>query len=89
MSSEARKPYEDKYQEKMNAYADSISELSQRILDADSLREASGLGYELAFRKLASRPDILEKQLSGEKIVRALRAAGGNPTKAKNALLNA
>lgn len=87
LSAEARKPYDDKYQEKMKAYAKGVSELSQKVLDPDSLREASGLGYETAFRKLAARPDMLEKQLPGDKIVRALRAAGGSFAKARNILL--
>jgi len=51
-------------------------------LDADALHEAKGLGYEEAFRSLVSCAALIEKKIPHDKIVRALRAAGGKEKKA-------
>lgn len=55
--------------------------------DEDAVHEASGLGYEKAFRELRCRAGIVEKKLPEEKLVRALRASGGSARKAYAALV--
>jgi len=55
-------------------------------VDADALHEASGLGYEEAFRSLVTCAALIEKKVPHDKIVRALRASGGKEKKAFAAL---
>lgn len=59
-------------------------------LDPDALREAMGLGYkhEEAFRSLAACAHLIDNKVPHSKIVRALRASGGNEKKAFAALAN-
>eukprot|EP00929_Paragymnodinium_shiwhaense_P115807 TRINITY_DN8492_c0_g1_i1.p1 TRINITY_DN8492_c0_g1~~TRINITY_DN8492_c0_g1_i1.p1 ORF type:complete len:346 (-),score=140.57 TRINITY_DN8492_c0_g1_i1:247-1284(-) len=67
------------------------NEIDEKLLNTaseEALREASGLGYEKAFRMLRCRAGIVDKKLPDEKLVRALRASGGNAKKAYAALMN-
>merc|ERR1712217_442275 len=58
-------------------------------IDAAVLKEASGLGLDAGLRSLLSRNDVVAKDLPQDKVLRALRACGGQVTKARNTLLSA